>query len=389
MPQRARYFILAFAVVALFAVARNDLSEMRALTADKSFFTSQLADVTKIEKEILQFRADASAFVLGHGDVTKSDVLLSFEGVWWRLNTRWTKYINPEIDAVRSYSRDMQKFWAALQTIAADVAALQPGDVERLGRIDAVMQRFQPAMTTMNADAYNEMIQRSAGIAQMQQAVTRSIDSFQWFFMIACFAGFFVLLLQLRRSEKLYADLQKREAEIRVLATTDPLTGLNNRRHFDEQMRAIDECTCPRQVQLLLIDLDGFKQVNDLYGHEAGDQVLCEVGARIRTAAGDGAVVARLGGDEFAIVFSGQVDQAREIASTIIAAVQSPVMYAANALRVGVSIGISGSQPGNRQSVNLLREADSALYQAKNTGRNRYVVFACSPAAQQRCKSAA
>jgi diguanylate cyclase (GGDEF)-like protein len=389
MLQRARYVALALVALLLFVVARTDLNNMRALTADTSFYTSQLSEVTRLEKEILQFRADANALVLGHGKVTQSDVRLSFEVVWTRFNTRWTRYISPRIEAVRDYSRDMQDLWAALQTIQSDVYALHPGDFDRLKRISNVMQRFEPAMMTMNKAAYAEMIRRSASVAQMQRDVTRSIDRFQWLFMIVCISGLAVLLMQLRRSEKLYADLLKREAEIRILASVDVLTGLNNRRHFDERMRALDEGHWPEQVQLLLVDLDGFKQVNDIHGHEAGDQVLREVAAGIRSATGDAAVVARLGGDEFAIILSGSIDRASGIASTIITTVQLPVMHDSKGLQVSSSIGISSSRPGAKQSAVMLREADQALYEAKNSGRNRFVIFDGKDTARLSCKSAA
>jgi diguanylate cyclase (GGDEF)-like protein len=389
MLQRARYVALALVALLLFVVARTDLNNMRALTADTSFYTSQLSEVTRLEKEILQFRADANALVLGHGKVTQSDVRLSFEVVWTRFNTKWTRYISPRIEAVRNYSRDMQDLWAALQTIQPDVYALRPGDFGGLKRINDVMQRFEPAMMTMNKAAYAEMIRRSASVAQMQRNVTRGIDRFQWLFMIVCITGLTILLMQLRRSEKLYADLLKRESEIRILASVDALTGLNNRRHFDEQMRAIDGGLWPGEVQLLLIDLDGFKQVNDMHGHEAGDQVLREIAARIRSAAGDAAVVARLGGDEFAVITSALIDRARDIASTIISTVQVPVKHAGKTLMVSASIGISSSERGPKHSVTMLREADRALYEAKNNGRNCYVIFDNMTAARQGSKSAA
>lgn len=384
-----KYFVLALAVVVLFGIARHDLSNMRALTSDTSFFTTQLAEVTRLEKEMLQFRADANAYVMGHGTVRKEQMQLSFDLLWSRLNTQWSKFVTPRIDALRDYKQAMRDFAGALKEIDAEVQSLQPGDLERLRHVDEVMLRFAAAMTMMNQDAYAEMINRSVDAAVNQQDMTRSIDRFQWFFLIVCFSGFVILLWQLRRGERLFADLQKREAEIRVLATVDPLTGLNNRRYFDDRMRAIDEGHWPEEVQLLLIDLDGFKQVNDQHGHEAGDYLLKEVAIRIRRVVSQQSVLARLGGDEFGIFFSGGADQAHLIARGIIASLQPPVICASKGLRISTSIGITSRPSGPKHSTAMLREADQALYAAKSAGRNRYVVHGASADGQNVCMSAA
>ena len=113
---------MALAALALFAIARQDLSNMRALTTDTSFFTSQLAEVTRLEKEMLQFRADANAYVLRQGNVSKEQMLLSFDLLWSRLNTQWAKFVNPRIDALRNYQRDMKDFAKALIAIDSAVA---------------------------------------------------------------------------------------------------------------------------------------------------------------------------------------------------------------------------------------------------------------------------
>lgn len=389
MIQHAKYVALAVSVVVLFIIARNDLGVMRALTADTSFYTSQLAEVTRLEKEMLQFRADANAYVQEYGGVSRDQMQLSFDLLWSRLNTQRTKFVNSKLDALRNYKRDMEHFSSALKSIDADVSSLQPGDSARLRLIEDVMQRFAPAMTTMNADAYAEMINRAVETSLLQRGVTRSLDRFQWLFVIVSFSGLIILLLQLRRGERLYADLQKRESEIRLLAIIDPLTGLYNRRHFDENMRKVDEGHWPEEVQLLLVDLDGFKQVNDTFGHEAGDHVLRNVAARLRKAVAPDAIFARIGGDEFGILIPGTLDQARDVARTIITGLHQPVIYASKALKVGSSIGISSRPPGPKQSAMMLREADKALYAAKNGGRSHFVVYDGGASPTGDCKSAA
>jgi diguanylate cyclase (GGDEF)-like protein len=197
----------------------------------------------------------------------------------------------------------------------------------------------------------------------------------QWLFMVAGFVVILLLAQQLRRGEKLYGELQRREQEIRTLAAIDPLTGLNNRRHFDERMKAIDEGKWTGDWHLLLVDLDGFKQINDHKGHEAGDHFLRAVALRLPLAVGHDALIARLGGDEFALVVKGSVGDATRMAAAVIGEISAPIVHDGMSLRVGASIGISSLRAVAMASSVMLREADAALYQAKAKGKGQAVHF--------------
>jgi diguanylate cyclase (GGDEF)-like protein len=211
-------------------------------------------------------------------------------------------------------------------------------------------------------------------MAVMQRDVTTSLDRMQWVFLIVTFSGFVLLLWQLRRSERLYEDLRRREADIRELAALDPLTGLSNRRHFDERMKTLGDAQVRTAHHLLLIDLDGFKRVNDQYGHEAGDHLLKELAQRFRAAAGNAAIVARLGGDEFAILTPASPERACELASVVIGVARLPVAFGNEMLRVGASVGIAAGEAHEHWTTMLLRNADVALYKAKAKGRNCYCI---------------
>lgn len=163
-------------------------------------------------------------------------------------------------------------------------------------------------------------------------------------------------------------------------AAHDPLTGLPNRARLSAALdRAGDD------VAILMIDLDGFKAINDTQGHPAGDRLLATFADRLRAAVaplGGNALAARLGGDEFAVlVHHADCDRLRALATTIVRAAAEPVDLDGRTGRVRASIGIARRNTNWREhtaaeeSVRLLREADLALYEAKRRGKGRFEIY--------------
>lgn len=159
------------------------------------------------------------------------------------------------------------------------------------------------------------------------------------------------------------------------LAHHDPLTELPNRtvlRQRVEQLARGVGAAC-----LLLVDLDGFKHVNDDLGHAAGDAVLRQVAERLRACVRTTDTVARLGGDEFALLLLGVGDPLRagEVAETVIRSISRPLVLGNHTVHVGASVGIAGYPGDGSTSDELLSSADLALYQAKSDGRHCHRVF--------------
>jgi diguanylate cyclase (GGDEF)-like protein/PAS domain S-box-containing protein len=174
-------------------------------------------------------------------------------------------------------------------------------------------------------------------------------------------------------------DATERIAALTVIeqqANCDNLTGVASRfRFFNE----ITRCAGPESegCTLYAIDLDNFKDVNDLMGHAAGDHVLKVAAGRLAEIAGGDAVVARLGGDEFAILAPGQPNEtrARSIARQIVQSMAEPIDIQGRNAAIGASVGIAMSPPSPAAAEELMRDADLALYEAKSAGRNGFRVF--------------
>ena len=173
--------------------------------------------------------------------------------------------------------------------------------------------------------------------------------------------------------------LREAQARIAHLATHDGLTGLANRETFQAHAaRACAAAAASGAVQhaLLILDLDGFKQVNDDLGHAQGDALLAAVAATLTRVAPKGALVARLGGDEFAILYAPATAKNSEaLALAIIKAVSIPFTVDDYQARIGASIGIALAPEHAILPRDLARKADLALYRAKAAGRGRHIVF--------------
>jgi diguanylate cyclase (GGDEF)-like protein len=182
-----------------------------------------------------------------------------------------------------------------------------------------------------------------------------------------------VVMLMVRRTRSRVA---RAERELDYLAHTDPVTGLRNRRATYAYLE--HELTQPdSSLALLLIDLDNFKVVNDTAGHSAGDELLRKVAAAVSEVIGGAGVVGRIGGDEFAVIIAPLAGRgaALDLSNAVAAALREPFALDHGEVFATASIGMCVYPDDAASSTELVSSADTALYQAKNGGRNRVVDF--------------
>ncbi len=230
----------------------------------------------------------------------------------------------------------------------------------------------QKAVLAAGSDAFMEELQASA------DAQLRSLTQHSWWLLaglmvlaLGAFAGLWRhLAAHLSEAETAFAEKQ---AEVTRLALHDPLTGLANRRYLRMQLegaiaRALRE---KARFALMVLDLDGFKPINDRHGHAAGDEVLMEISRRLNAQVRKGEIVARLGGDEFVVVLSADAtsDAPIRAAHRLIASLSEAIVLPQGEVRVSASVGVAFYPGDGAQTDELIRKADVALYRAKNEAR--------------------
>ncbi len=188
-------------------------------------------------------------------------------------------------------------------------------------------------------------------------------------------------LTQIRR--KRYNDRLRASVKQTIeLAVTDPLTGLNNRRYLDNHLNVLFNRSMARgrPLSVLITDIDRFKHVNDTYGHDGGDQVLKEFANRVRSTVRGADLACRYGGEEFVVVMPDTSPEvAAAVAERLRAAIESTpflLKSSGETLNITASFGISSRIASVITPDQLMKQADLALYEAKNTGRNRVVASA-------------
>ena len=292
------------------------------------------------------------------------------------------------IEEARRASQEAERLTTLADAASEGILLLAEGRIrdanpaaQRLLRVDAAPEfhphimefvaeadrsRFADALQTIEAEPFQVEMHGEAGSIPVEVKLKSIL-----------FRGMEMVIVAL-------TDLSARRAaeeRIRFIALHDGLTGLPNRMLFgqtlDETLAGLRDDG--RLSALMLIDLDRFKAINDLYGHPAGDALLAAVSARLKEAVGAKGMAARCGGDEFAIILwdISFANQASDFAMRLLQTLREPVDLG-NGVRInpGASIGVAILPRDGRESSVVTSRADTALYHAKRRGRNTYVVFA-------------
>jgi diguanylate cyclase (GGDEF)-like protein len=199
--------------------------------------------------------------------------------------------------------------------------------------------------------------------------------------MVVMNAMLLTALVTLTGYKLLAADAARRQAEnsLQQLARTDYLTGLPNRRHFNEILMdrmALAQRRSRKSFAVVYMDLDGFKTVNDSLGHAAGDRLLQDVAEHLRSCVRPGDVIARYGGDEFTMLLNevNSADDATRVAAKIVEDMPKSATSDGKTIPVGISVGLVVSEARHLTLEGLLSDADAALYRAKKNGRGQFIL---------------
>lgn len=189
---------------------------------------------------------------------------------------------------------------------------------------------------------------------------------------IAALAAGLILLFIALSSAGLY-KLARGEKLARKIALTDWLSRLPNRRALIEHLDNLSALGDPEMISVVFIDLDGFKDVNDIYGHDVGDRLIVTIADTLRQKVPTGGMLARMGGDEFAMTLSGpwSLEKADDFAHNVLRYLEMPVRIGKRTIHIGASIGIASGTLLECSSSELFRRADIAMYHSKITGKAR------------------
>lgn len=199
-----------------------------------------------------------------------------------------------------------------------------------------------------------------------------TLHSFQFGATVDMVAFTYVLGLRTKAIRQVAQRASVERDMMRSLAITDPLTGLANRRGLSHVFIDAGRRTEPGGVlALFLIDVDGFKAVNDRHGHDVGDELLVQIGSRLSAAVRNTDIVARLGGDEFVVVADGLSSPtlAEDLGQTLVALGDEPFALTRHTVHISLTVGYAISPPAERDPARLLQMADGAMYEGKRAGK--------------------
>jgi diguanylate cyclase (GGDEF)-like protein len=277
-----------------------------------------------------------------------------------------------DVDAL---ARALEAELSAIERLLAtgiDAVELREAVNTRLRPYEGPMHELSLAINRLNGELHASLQNRIAQLVRNHLVALAGI-----FGSVALL----VLLLarEIRRTQRLLAEAREARQRIEHLAHHDTLTALPNRRLFQDRL----EQALARwrrhgdRLALHLIDLDRFKEINDGFGHAAGDALLRETAQRMRDCLRDADTLARIGGDEFAVVQTdiGRTADAAALAERLCEALRPPLLIAGKSLRPSGSIGIALVPDDGIDAAALLRHADLALYRSKSDGRDRYAFY--------------
>ena len=372
----SKFAILLVCTIAFHTLIFNNIQAQRDHIAQGGFDSPRLEVLSRLKKEFYLLVRASEGYVFMEGGVSKQDVERALDVFWSRVksgtNDSYARLYG-EAGVDMSVVNDLDK---ALPEFEVAVRRLQAGLLSSLDPVRALSARFAERINTFD-DLTGQV--RIARLQHTNADQWTLFEDLKWFQIVLSVYGIGLLLLLLAEllwANQMVSTLSISNAENKRLADSDQLTGLHNRRSFDELLRRLLAPDASGRFAVIAIDMDRFSGVNSAFGHATGDRVLIETGRRLRELA-PGAFVARLSGDEFALVLNdADGPAARRLANRIAIAGAQPVDIGDRHYQPSFSMGIvECSAECATSPEQLLLKANAAVATAKSRGRGQIAVF--------------
>lgn len=334
-------------------------------------------NVFQLQSEALRFNNALYTAAFGPPPIDMDQLRLRYDIFYSRVNTL---ALNPAAEQLlkhTEYDTTQQRLYNFLESLDPYFGATTPISLDRAA-VANILQQLEPIQARLNdlslASVHQSGLHAEYRAAEVQRQITISTGLIV-FQLALTLLFFFIVIRQI-------SQLQTSRMQFSDLANFDPLTNLPNRRLFHDRLeQEIRKAHRAKgRLALLFLDLDNFKDINDTLGHQVGDRLLQEAARRLGECVRDSDTVARLGGDEFTIILS-DLDGSANVAGisqAILKTLSNPFELDGREAFISASIGITFYPDDAGDVITLLKNADQAMYVAKEQGRNRYHYFTAS-----------
>ncbi|MCT4656875.1 MAG: bifunctional diguanylate cyclase/phosphodiesterase [Cohaesibacter sp.] len=374
----ALFYLAAVTVLMFFEVLHfKEMDKVRVQIGEGYELISGRDEGLRLELEYRRFQSKVADYVNEQQETSHDDVLTWFDIFWSRvhsINLEATVSDGMDVTIAKALFKDIRQ---ELEIIDPLVQELKPGDRIALEQINDRLKAFDNRVTQLAIAIAQARVERASTLQGKLDLALEGIDT-----LLITSTGGGVLILTLfgieaYRARKAERKIKIREARVRFLAEHDPLTRLGNRSYLNLKMKEFikEANTKGESFHFLLLDLDKFKDVNDTFGHLTGDQLLKNAARRLSGIFRADDIVVRLGGDEFAILMKSDMVNIEKVVNRIISALSSTFVINGLEIHISTSVGISTYPNLSDTGEDLMRDADLALYAAKNAGRNTWAFY--------------
>ena len=371
-----KYGVLLAVLVVVCVYGFRTLDHLRDSISNARGLSFETSDPQLFAFEYQRLRSSLGRYVAGEPLTDLDTVMLHFDILWARCETMKDGSFFTVIRDDLLIDRIASDLLTTLSEIEDAVLELQPGDSEVLAGLLEVLDpfdhRFTEHMIKLAGHRAHWAIDYRDGLTK----IVADIDGLGLAITILTVVLLTMFGLEAISARAAEHQVRLREEHVRFLAFHDPLTKLANRSMLADRLGAALENarSGSGRPALLTLDLDGFKHINDTFGHDTGDKLLQVVSQRILGAVGEGGLVARLGGDEFAVLISVSPPNREldRLARKVIDLLEEAIVIEQRELHVSTSIGIARYPEDGAQAAELMRNSDVALYAAKAAGKRTH-----------------